>query len=165
MVKTSSSSLEGAGSIPGWGAKIATCLVAKKPKHNQQKQHCKKSNKCFKNGPNKKILKKKIRKKERERLAVKRRWVLDRKDCFAQPPGETGSFLLCGRATTPREPQSPSPHLSEPSSLALPSLSIHYVLFQWLHFLFSSFLSPWWSSDEDFELPVPGTRFQHWSGN
>ena len=49
MVQTSS-----VGLISGWGAKIATCLVAKKPKHNQQKQYCNKFNKGFKNGPNQK---------------------------------------------------------------------------------------------------------------
>ena len=36
MVKTSPSNAGGVGSIPGQGAKIPTCLVAKKPKHKTE---------------------------------------------------------------------------------------------------------------------------------
>ena len=92
MVKTSSSSLEAVDSIAGWAAKIATCLVAKKPKHNQQKQHCKKSNKCFKNGPNKKYFKK-IRKKRERETGCKEK----------VSPGEKGLFC----STTRRNRQLP----------------------------------------------------------
>ena len=48
MVKTLPSNAGSAGSGPGQGAKIPTCLKAKKPK---QKQYCNKFNKDFKNGP------------------------------------------------------------------------------------------------------------------
>ena len=63
MVKTSRSNAGRSGSIPGLGAKIPTCLEAKKPK---QKQYCKKKkkkkfNEDFKNGPHRK--KKNLKKK------------------------------------------------------------------------------------------------------
>ena len=56
-VKTSPSSAEGAGLIPGQGAKIPH---TSQPKHQniKQNQHCNKFNKNFKNGPHQK--KKKI---------------------------------------------------------------------------------------------------------
>ena len=58
MVKTSLSNAEGAGSIPGQGAKIPH---AQRPKNQniKQKQYCNKFNKDFKNGPHQKKLKKK----------------------------------------------------------------------------------------------------------
>ena len=58
VVKTLPSSAGGAGSIPGWGAKIPH---ASWPKYQniKQKQYCNKFNKDFKNGPHQKNLKKK----------------------------------------------------------------------------------------------------------
>ena len=58
MVKTSSSNAEGAGSIPGQGAKIP---YASRPKNQniKQKQYCNKFNKHFKNGLHQKIFKNK----------------------------------------------------------------------------------------------------------
>ena len=58
VVKTSPSNAEGAGSIPGQGAKIPD---GSQPKHQniKQKQYCNKFNKDFKNGPHQKHLKKK----------------------------------------------------------------------------------------------------------
>ena len=62
MVKTSPSNAGGAGSIPGWGAKIPH---ASRPKNQniKQKQYCKKFNKAFKKWT---TLKKKIFKKKKE---------------------------------------------------------------------------------------------------
>ena len=58
MVETSPSNAGGAGSIPGWGAKIPR---ASRPKNEniKQKQYCNKFNKDFKNGLHQKNLKKK----------------------------------------------------------------------------------------------------------
>ena len=55
VVKTSPSNAGGAGSIPGWGAKISH---ASRPKDKtiKQKQYCNKFNKDFKNGPHQKNL-------------------------------------------------------------------------------------------------------------
>ena len=50
MVKTSPSSGGGAGSIPGWGAKIPHAPWSK-IENTKQKQYCNKFNKDFKNGP------------------------------------------------------------------------------------------------------------------
>ena len=47
MVKTSPSNAEGAGSIPGWGAKIPHASWPKN-QNIKQKQHCNKFNKDFK---------------------------------------------------------------------------------------------------------------------
>ena len=58
VVKTSSSSAGGTGSIPGWGAKIPH---ASRPKNQniKQKQYCNKFNKDFKYDPHfKKVFKK-----------------------------------------------------------------------------------------------------------
>ena len=57
MVKTSPSSAVGAGSMPGWGAKIPHASWPKN-QNIKQKQYCNEFNKDFKNGPYKKILKK-----------------------------------------------------------------------------------------------------------
>ena len=57
MVKKSNAG--GAGSIPGWGAKIPHALCSKH-QNIKQKQYCNKFNKDFKNGPLKKNLKKKM---------------------------------------------------------------------------------------------------------
>ena len=55
VVKTSPSNAGGAGSIPGWGAKIPHVSGPKKPKQNiKQKQYCNQFNKDFKNGPHQK---------------------------------------------------------------------------------------------------------------
>ena len=53
MVETSPSNAGGAGSIPGWRAKIPH---ASRPKNQniKQKQYCNKFNKNFKNGPHQK---------------------------------------------------------------------------------------------------------------
>ena len=53
--KTSPSNAGGAGSIPGWGAKIPH---ASRPKYQnvKQKQYCNKFNRDFKNGPHQKNL-------------------------------------------------------------------------------------------------------------
>ena len=58
MVKTSPSNAGGAGSIPGWGAKIPH---ASWPKHQnmKQKQYCNKFNKDFEKSPHQNNLKKK----------------------------------------------------------------------------------------------------------
>ena len=50
VVKTSPSNAEGAGSIPGQGAKILHASGLKK-QNIKQKQYCNKFNKEFKNGP------------------------------------------------------------------------------------------------------------------
>ena len=50
MVKSSSSNAEGAGLIPGQGAKIPHALRPK-DQNVKQKQYCNKFNKDFKNGP------------------------------------------------------------------------------------------------------------------
>ena len=63
MVKTSPSNAGGAGSIPGWGAKILHASGSKN-QNIKQKQHCNKFNKDFKNGPHQKILNKKRKRKE-----------------------------------------------------------------------------------------------------
>ena len=53
-----------AGSVPGQGTKIPTCLSDKKKKKKvKQKQDCSKFNEDFKNGPHQKILKKKKKKR------------------------------------------------------------------------------------------------------
>ena len=59
VVGTSPSNAGGAGSIPGWGAKIPQ---ASGPKNQniKQKQYGNKFNKDFKNGPPQKNLKKKL---------------------------------------------------------------------------------------------------------
>ena len=51
MVKNSPSNAGGAGSIPGWGAKIPQDSRPKKTKYKQQKQYCRNFNKNFKNSP------------------------------------------------------------------------------------------------------------------
>ena len=55
VVKISPSNAGGAGSIPGWGAKIPH---ASGPKNQniKQKQYCNEFNKDFKNGPRQKKL-------------------------------------------------------------------------------------------------------------
>ena len=60
VVKTLPSNAGGAGSIPGWGAKVPH---ASGPKHQniKQKKYCNKFNKDFKNGPHQK--KKNLKKK------------------------------------------------------------------------------------------------------
>ena len=50
VVKTSPSNAGGAGSIPGWGAKIPHASWPKN-QNIKQKQYCNKFNKDFKNGP------------------------------------------------------------------------------------------------------------------
>ena len=64
VVKTSPSNAGGAGSIPGWGAKIPH---ASRPKNQnkKQKQHLNKFNKDFKNGPHQKNL---LKKKEKRKI-------------------------------------------------------------------------------------------------
>ena len=47
MVKTSFSNAGGAVLIPNGGAKIPTCLVAKKNQNTKQKEYCNKFNKDF----------------------------------------------------------------------------------------------------------------------
>ena len=39
VVKTSPSSAEGVGLIPGWGAKIPRCLVAREPKQKKDRSN------------------------------------------------------------------------------------------------------------------------------
>ena len=63
VVKTSPSNTGGAGSIPGWGAKIPH---ASRPKNQKQKQYCNKFNKDFKNGPHQK--KKNLKKKKKRNV-------------------------------------------------------------------------------------------------
>ena len=58
MVKTLPSNSRGAGSIPGWGAKIPHTAWPKE-QNIRQKQYFNKFNKDFLNGPLKKIFKKK----------------------------------------------------------------------------------------------------------
>ena len=55
MVKTSPSNAGGAGSIPGWGAKIPHALWPKKKKapNIEQEQYCSKFNKVSKTSPQK----------------------------------------------------------------------------------------------------------------
>ena len=53
MVKTSPSNAEGAGSNPGWGAKIPHASWPKN-QNIKQKYYCNKFNKDFKNGPHQK---------------------------------------------------------------------------------------------------------------
>ena len=61
MVKTLPSNAGGAGSIPGWGAKIPQASRPKK-QNKKQKQYCNKFNKDFKNSLHqKKPLEKKTR--------------------------------------------------------------------------------------------------------
>ena len=48
MVKTLPSNTGGAGSIPGWGAKIPHASQPKNQKNIKQKQYCNKFNKDFK---------------------------------------------------------------------------------------------------------------------
>ena len=55
MVKTSPSSEGGAGSIPGWGAKIPHASRTKN-QNIKQKQYCNKFSKDFKNGPHPLVL-------------------------------------------------------------------------------------------------------------
>ena len=55
VVKTSPSNAGGAGSIPGWGAKIPHALRPKK-QNTKQKQYCNKVNKDFKYSPHQKNL-------------------------------------------------------------------------------------------------------------
>ena len=57
VVKTSPSNTGGAGSIPGWGAKIPHASWPEN-QNVEQKQYCNKFNKDFKNGPHQKNLKK-----------------------------------------------------------------------------------------------------------
>ena len=59
MVKTSPSNAGGAGSIPGWGAKIPHASWPKN-QNIKQKPYCNKFNKDFKNGPHQKKLLKKM---------------------------------------------------------------------------------------------------------
>ena len=54
VVKTLPSNAGGAGSIPGWGAKIPQASRPKK-QNKKQKQDCSKFNKDFKNSPHKEI--------------------------------------------------------------------------------------------------------------
>ena len=56
VVKTSPSSAGGAGSIPGWGAKMPHASQPKN-QNTKQKQYCNKFNKGFKNGPHQKNVK------------------------------------------------------------------------------------------------------------
>ena len=58
VVKSSPSSAEGTGSIPGWRAKTVH-TSGPKNQNIKQKQYCKKFHKDFKNGPHLKSLKKK----------------------------------------------------------------------------------------------------------
>ena len=62
MIKTSPSNTGGAGSIPGWGAKIPHVSWPKK-QNIRSTQHCTKLNTDFKNGPHtqKKNLKKMVK--------------------------------------------------------------------------------------------------------
>ena len=53
--KTSPSNAGGAGSIPGWGAKIPHASWPKN-QNIEQKQYCNKFNKDFKNSPHQKYL-------------------------------------------------------------------------------------------------------------
>ena len=53
VVKTMPSNAGGAGSIPGWGAKIPHASWPKN-QNIKQNQHCNKFNKNFKNGPHQK---------------------------------------------------------------------------------------------------------------
>ena len=53
MVKTLPSSVEGAGSLPGWGTKIPHASQTKN-QNRKQKQYCNKFNKDFKNDPHQK---------------------------------------------------------------------------------------------------------------
>ena len=62
MVKTLPSSVEGAGSIPGWGTKIPHVSQTKN-QNRKQKQYCNKFNKDFKNDPHQKKKKKMFRKR------------------------------------------------------------------------------------------------------
>ena len=57
--KTLPSSVGGMGSILGWGAKIPHTPLPNRSKYKQQKQHCKKFNKGFKDGPHQRNLFKK----------------------------------------------------------------------------------------------------------
>ena len=51
---------------PWLGSYETTCLAAKKPERNQQKQYCNKFNKDFKNGPHERKSKKKKKTERRE---------------------------------------------------------------------------------------------------
>ena len=53
LVRTSRSNAGGAGSIPGWGAKIPQALWSQN-QNVTQKQYCNKFNTDFKNGPHQK---------------------------------------------------------------------------------------------------------------
>ena len=61
VVKSSPSSAEGTGSIPGWRAKTVH-TSGPKNQNIKQKQYCKKFHKDFKNGPHLKSFKKKKKK-------------------------------------------------------------------------------------------------------
>ena len=61
VVKSSLASAGDMSSIPGRGAKIPHASIPKKKQNIKQKQYCNKVNKDFKNGPHRKILKRKKR--------------------------------------------------------------------------------------------------------
>ena len=69
MVKTLPSNAGGAGSIPGWGAKISHASWPKN-QNIKQKQHCNKLSKDFQNGPHPK--KKKIQGKTNKKYNLLR---------------------------------------------------------------------------------------------
>ena len=70
VLRTSSSCAVGVGSIFGQGAKIPTCLMAKKSEYKEQKQYCDKFNKDFLNGYSKRKKKKQTRNPLRNIIAL-----------------------------------------------------------------------------------------------